>query len=111
MADMVDRSVDSDRALRRARLVRREPQLMAAVAVTYDEIERALVAGVAERLGQDPEGDLLPALYVNAACGACRAAHHRWSEAKDQPRLTDLVDQAFAHLAQGLAPARLGRTA
>ena len=62
VADMVDRSVDSERALRRARLVRREPQLMAATAAAYDEIERALVAGIAERLGQDPEADLLPAL-------------------------------------------------
>jgi AcrR family transcriptional regulator len=109
--DMIDRNVDSDRALRRARLVRREPHLMAAVAATYDEIERALVAGIAERLHQDPEADLLPALYVNAACGACRAAHHRWTEAKGQPSLTELVDQAFAHLAHGLAPARQERTA
>ncbi len=111
VADMVDRSVDSERALRRARLVRREPQLMAATAAAYDEIERALVAGIAERLGQDPEADLLPALYVNAACGACRAVHHRWTDTKGQPTLTDLVDQAFDHLAHGLAPAPLGRTA
>jgi AcrR family transcriptional regulator len=110
-ADMVDRNVDLDRALRRARLVRREPQLMAAVAVAYDEVERALVAGIAERLGQDPETDLLPGLYVNAACGACRAAYQRWSETKGQTALTDLVNEAFTHLARGLGSARLQRTA
>jgi AcrR family transcriptional regulator len=102
--DMASRVVDRDQALRRARLVRREPQLMAAVAASFDEIERALVLAVAERLGQDPDGDLFPGLIVSAACGACRIAYLRWSDREGCPPLMQLVDEGFQYLARGLAP-------
>ena len=75
-----DKFVDSKRAVRRHELIRREPQLMAAVAVAYTEIERALVSAVAERLGLDPDQDLRPALLVMAACGACRVAQQSWAD-------------------------------
>jgi AcrR family transcriptional regulator len=103
--DLAGRIVDRARALRRGLLIRREPQLMAAVAATYDE--RELVHGVAERMGMDPDADLFPGLIVNAACGAYRIAQLRWSDRKGRPSLQDLVDEAFEHLAHGLAPGQL----
>jgi AcrR family transcriptional regulator len=109
--DLAGRVVDRSRALRRGLLVRREPQLMAAVAATYDEIERALVHGVAERMGMDPDTDLFPGLIVSAVCGAYRIAQLRWSDRKGRPSLPDLVDEAFEHLARGLAPGQLERSA
>jgi AcrR family transcriptional regulator len=108
--DLAGRVVDRSRALRRGLLVRGEPQLMAAVAATYDEIERALVQGVAERMGLDPDTDLFPGLIVNAVCGAYRIAQLRWSDRKGRPSLQDLVDEAFEHLARGLAPSPLERS-
>jgi AcrR family transcriptional regulator len=102
--DMASRVIDRNQALRRACLVRREPQLMAAVAASFDEIERALVLAVAERLGQDPDADLFPGLIVSAAGGACRIAYLRWSDRKGRQPLMQLVDEAFQYLARGLAP-------
>ncbi len=77
---------------------------MAAVAATFDEIERALVEAVAARHGQDPEADLYPALIVSAACGACRVAQLRWSDEKGRPSLPTSSAPRFDHLAAGLAP-------
>lgn len=102
-ADMTERAVnDRTQAVRRSRLVRRDPELMAAVAAAFEEIERALVEAVAERTGEDPEADLFPALVVSAACGACRVAQLRWSDEEGSPSLQALVRTAFDHLAAGL---------
>ena len=99
-----DRLVDSDRAVRRQQLVRREPQLMAAVAASFDDVERSLVEAVAERLGLDPMRDLRPGVLVAAAGGACRVAQMRWADEQGRTPFHDLVDEAFAQLADGLAP-------
>jgi AcrR family transcriptional regulator len=107
------RSVDQQKAVRRRKLLRREPQLMAAAAATFDDAERSLVAAVAERLGRDPEADLLPGVIVMAACGACRVAHQRWADDNGKQPLPELIDEAFRQLALGLEPlkrpARRGR--
>jgi AcrR family transcriptional regulator len=105
--DLAGRVVDRARALRRGVLVRREPQLMAAVAATFDEIEQALVRAVSERMGLDPDSDLFPGLIVSAVCGAYRIAQLHWSDRKGRPSLQDLVDEAFQHLARGLATSPL----
>jgi AcrR family transcriptional regulator len=109
--DLAGRVVDRDRALRRGVLVRREPQLMAAVAATFDDIEQALVHAVAERMGLDPDADLFPGLIVSAVCSAYRIAQLHWSDRKGRPSLTDLVDEAFEYLARGLAPSELEASA
>lgn len=107
---MADRVVDSKRAVRRQRLIRREPHLMAAVAAAFDEMERALVSAVADRLGLHPAHDLRPGVLVMAACGACRVAQQRWADLKGARPFTDLVEEAFVEMAEGLAPlAEAGR--
>jgi AcrR family transcriptional regulator len=99
-----DRLTDSARAVRRQQLIRREPQLMAAAAAFFDEIERGLVSAVALRLGLDPTSDLRPGVLVAAACGACRVAQQRWADEQGRQPFHDLLDEAFAQLAEGLAP-------
>lgn len=106
-AHLADRVVDSDYAVRRQRLIRREPQLMAAVAAAFDEIERALVEAVAERTGSDPRRDLRPGLLVMVAGGACRVAQQRWADDNGRRPLPELIEKAFDELAAGLTP--LGR--
>lgn len=101
---LAERMVDSKRAVRRQRLIRREPHLMAALAASYDEIERALVSAVAERLGVDSSADTRPAVLVMAACGTCRVAQLKWADLEGRRNLHELIEEAFAQLAQGLAP-------
>lgn len=103
---IVDRVVDSERAVRRQQLIRREPQLMAAVAASFEELERALVSALGERLGLEPAASLRPNVLVMAACGACRVAQQRWAEEQGRRPYRALLDQAFAELAAGLAPIR-----
>jgi AcrR family transcriptional regulator len=99
-----DRVVDSQRAVRRQQLIRREPQLMAAVAATFDELERALVSAVAERLGLEPATSLRPNILVMAACGACRVAQQKWADEQGRLPFHDFLDEAFAELGAAFAP-------
>ena len=102
--DLLPRMTDRDKALRRFCLIRRDSQLRAAVAANFDEVEQALVSAVAERMGRDPETDMLPGVMVSAAIGACRVVQLRWTGRKGRPSLPELLDEGFAHLAAGLAP-------
>lgn len=95
---------DADKAVRRHELIRREPSLMAAVAAQFDDIERALVSAVADRLGLDVDSDLLPSVLVMAACGACKLAVQRWADRNGEMTFDDLFDAALTRLAEGLAP-------
>lgn len=104
-----ERLVDSDRAVRRQHLVRREPQLMAATAATFDEIERAMVSAVARRLDLDSSVDLLPGLLVMAAGGACRMAQQRWADEHGCRPFAQVLEEAFTRLGEGLAPLNEGR--
>ena len=101
---LVQRLTDSKRSVRRQKLVRREPHLMAAAAATFDEIERSLVQAVADRLGVDPRRDLRPGLLVMVASGACRVAQQRWADLDGRRPVGELVQEAFDVLAEGLEP-------
>ncbi len=94
---------DADRFLRRMRLIRAEPHLRAGMAGIHEEIEQALVAGVAERTGLDPDLDLYPALVVSAAWGAFKVAHQRWCDQGGLVCFESLLSDAFDVLARGLA--------
>jgi AcrR family transcriptional regulator len=102
------RVLDADRFMRRTRLTRREPQLRAAMAGISEEMEYALVAGVAARTGQDAEPDLYPALVASAAWGAFKVAHLRWADLGGRVSFATLLASAFDTLSSGLAggPAR-----
>lgn len=100
------RLVHSDRSLRRQQLVKRDPQLMAAVAASYGEVERALTEAVAQRLGTDLIADMRPALLVVAANGACKVAHQRWADHHGQVPFETILAEAFEQLADGVSPLR-----
>ncbi len=102
-ADLVARTKDREKALRKGQLIRREPHLMAAIAASFDEIERALVGAVGIRLGKDPATDLFPGVMVSTACGAMRVAHVRWSDLHGEMELSELIEEAFRQLAHGLS--------
>lgn len=102
---LASKLADAERSLLRQRLLRAEPALLAAVAAAFDEIERALVFAVAERLGVDPAKDLRPGVFVASAWGACRIAQQRWVDSSGQEDLRGLTSAAFRTLADGLMPA------
>jgi AcrR family transcriptional regulator len=90
--------------LARRRLIRSEPRLLAASMADWMELERILVEAMSDRLGLDPERDLLPALVVSAAISAVRVATLR-SRSGDAS-LPALIAEVFSMLEAGLdAPA------
>jgi len=101
--DLSARSPGPDVARQRFALIWSDPHLMAAVAVGFDEMERSLVLALARRLGRDAEVDLLPGVMVAAAFGAFRVAHRRWGDPADPRDIRELLDDAFARLAEGMA--------
>jgi AcrR family transcriptional regulator len=106
------RVLDADRFVRRVRLIRMEPQLRAVMAGISEEIEYALVSGIAERTGQDADADLYPALVVSAAWGAFKVAHLRWADLGGRVSFATLLASAFEMLSSGLkGPSRPRRPA
>lgn len=89
--------------LRRMKEAQGDPQVMAARAAHAAKMERALAAGLAERMGVDEE-DPYPVLAVSAAMGAMRAAMRMWAQLGETIELAALVDAAFRALGQGLPP-------
>lgn len=88
----------------RVRLVREHPAaLYHRYAAGFTATEQALLEVVAERLGADTDTDVRPALLVASAIAAVRVATDTWETSARSVRLEDLIDEAFRHLADGLA--------
>lgn len=106
---MVERS--EEWSLRLA-VVKGSPALLPRFLASFATYERALVEGVAARIGVDPDSDLYPTVVVEASIGALRAALGMWRTDEGARPLPDLMGQAFGHLAAGLAQPerRAGRT-
>jgi AcrR family transcriptional regulator len=92
----------------RTELVGRHPALLPRHLAALAEIEAALVAALAARLGSDPARDAFPAVAVAAAMGVMRAAVAWWEDNGRPGSLESAVDTAFARLAAGL-PVPSGR--
>jgi len=82
------RAAERDLFLRRIRVVKSEPQLLARLAAQFEQLEERLIAAVAERTGSDPASELDPSLLVSVALAACRAALMHWCELKHWCELT-----------------------
>jgi AcrR family transcriptional regulator len=100
-AELVDRREEWQARLR---VVRRDPQLLAAGFANWNRLEQSLALGVAERTGLDPERDLYPSLLVTSMVGAVRTAALHWGADDGSSRLPDLVAEAIDALAAGLPP-------
>src|SRR5829696_395971 len=86
----------------RTELVRRHPALLPRHLAALAEIEEALVAALADRLGTDAGTDPFPSVAVAAAMGVMRAAVGSWEDSGRRGSLESAVDVAFASLASGL---------
>ncbi|MCU1487353.1 MAG: regulatory protein TetR [Actinomycetia bacterium] len=91
-----------DRTLRQ-QLVRAHPSLLPRHLAALYDLERGLVEGLAQRMGLAPTDVLYPALLVTAAVNAMRVSLFIWEERERSVSLHALLDDAFAHLATGLA--------
>jgi AcrR family transcriptional regulator len=88
--------------LRRFKAVRADPLVRAAQAAHMALIERAIGEGLAARLGANPETDAYPWVLAAAATGVARACMAFWAGSAGAVQLSDLMDQAFQALADGL---------
>jgi AcrR family transcriptional regulator len=104
--DMADelRSLGGDPAdwLKRMKIARNDPHVRAAHAAQMARIERAIAEGLAARLGADQETDPYPTVVAAAAVGVVRACIAFWAGSGGTVYLSQLIDQAFRALADGL---------
>ncbi len=98
------RSLGGDPAdwLRRFKAVRGDPLVRAAQAAHMAMIERAIGEGLAARLGANQETDAYPWVLAAAAAGVARACMAFWAGSPGAVQLSQLIDQAFQALADGL---------
>jgi AcrR family transcriptional regulator len=99
-AHMIERR---EELLLRQQVIERHPALLARQLATYGSFERVLAAALGERLGVDPKRDLYCRVVAGAAAAAGRAAVSLWAADGGRAALTDLFDEAFAHLDARLA--------
>jgi len=84
-------------------VLRTSPSLLPGFLAAQGADEHALVAAVAERLGQDPESELRPRLLVHVAIAAARAAVELWVASERSHAFESIYGEAFASLASGLS--------
>ncbi|MFJ3089204.1 TetR family transcriptional regulator [Streptomyces sp. NPDC086838] len=83
-------------------VLRKSPALLPNFLAARGADETAMVAVVAERLGQEPETDLYPRLLAHVAVAAVRAAVEVWVATGRTRTFQSLYREAFASLAAGL---------
>ncbi|MFF2008311.1 TetR family transcriptional regulator [Streptomyces sp. NPDC058195] len=83
-------------------VLRTSPSLLSRFLAAQGADERALVAAVAERLGQDPESALRPRLVAHAAIAAVRASVEVWVASGRTRTFQSIYHEAFTALAAGL---------
>jgi len=83
-------------------VLRKSPALLPNFLAARGADETAMVAVVAERLGQDPETDLYPRLLAHVAVAAVRATVEVWVATGRTRTFQSLYREAFASLATGL---------
>ncbi|MEU9201830.1 TetR family transcriptional regulator [Streptomyces sp. NPDC048332] len=93
---------DHERWALQMAVLRTSPSLLPGFLAARGADERALVAVLAERLGQDPETDLQPRLLAHVAIAAVRAAVEVWVASGRTRTFQSLYREAFASLATGL---------
>ncbi|MFE9856178.1 TetR family transcriptional regulator [Streptomyces sp. NPDC005780] len=83
-------------------VLRTSPSLLPGFLAAQGADERALVAVLAERLGQDPETDLQPRLLAHVAIAAVRATVEVWVASGRARTFQSLYREAFTSLSTGL---------
>jgi AcrR family transcriptional regulator len=88
--------------LRRMKVARADPHVLAAHAAQMAMIERAIAEGLAARLGADQETDPYPGVLAAAAVSIVRSCLTFWAGSGGLVPLGQLIDQAFEALSTGL---------
>jgi AcrR family transcriptional regulator len=100
---------------RRLCIVREDPDLLSAYGGHVTDVERSLVAALAERLGKDPAHDPYPALVTATVFAAARVAALYWSAnggVGSRARLTGVsIDKVASGLAEEPSMVRSAGTA
>jgi AcrR family transcriptional regulator len=91
-----------DERVARQRLVRAHPSLLPRHLAALYDLERGLVEGLIKRMGVEPAASLYPALLVTGCVNAMRVSLFLWEETDRTASLDDLLEEAFAHLGDGL---------
>lgn len=96
--------IDEDAELwaQRLQLVREHPSLTPGYVASFADFERGLVEAMAARLGLDPDADLYPTLVVATALTVMRVTVRHWQATGGERPLTEVLDEAFDRLADGL---------
>jgi len=87
--------------LRRMKIARGDPNVLAAHAAQMAAIERAVADGLAVRLGADQASDPYPGVVAAAAVAAVRACLAFWADSGGMTPIGQLIDDAFTALAAG----------
>ena len=87
--------------LARLRAAQVDPHLRAAQAAKATMVERAVVAGVAARMGRRPGSDPYCLLLAGSALGVMRSAIAVWASNPQGPGLAETVEAAFGAVAAG----------
>jgi AcrR family transcriptional regulator len=93
-----------ERALRH-QLIRDHPSLLPRHLAALYDLEGGLYDGLVQRMGASSDESLYPALLVTASVNAMRLSLFWWEERRRAVPLTDLLEEAFTHLGDGLATA------
>jgi hypothetical protein len=89
--------------LRWMKELRTDPDLRMAQAAQMAKTERALIEGIAERLGADPDTDPYPGLLAAVASGVFRSSLIFWAASGGTAAPPgQIVELAFEALADGL---------
>lgn len=97
------RSLGGDPAewLRRMKVARTDPNVVAAHAAQMSMLEKAIAEGLAARLGTDQTTDPYPGVLAAAAVAMVRACLSFWAGSGGATPLGQVMDQAFKALAGG----------
>jgi hypothetical protein len=101
-AELAELGGDPADWLNRMKEFRTDPHLRAAQAAQMAKVERALVEGIAERLGTDPERDPYPGLLAAVVAGVFRSSLTFWAASGGTVPPRQLAELAFQALADGL---------
>ncbi len=91
-----------DETIALARVVKRNPALVASQLCGLGEMQRQIAEVVAGRTGTEARRDLYPHLLAGAAALAMRTAVDLWADGGTGADLPELIDSAFAQLRAGL---------
>jgi AcrR family transcriptional regulator len=94
---------DHRELLQRTQVIRTDPRLVAHYVARWGDLERELVAALAQRRGTDPDNDHYAGLVVATTLAAGRVAVMSWCDNEGRVALSESVPRYLDILGAGLA--------